>query len=1576
MSETPKVRVVVDLGGGSTLELHPSELRLVKKATLEAGEWTLRCRRPEGTYQLTFKDVRIERYNPDTSSWELLEKGKILKTRYERWGFLTLEGCDLTWLLRRPAEKKLYEGTADQVISDILKPLVDEGKLTLDVAASNVTVRLDLTDRDVSMLEAVRMVCEDPRVGYDAYVDKDGVFHAFPRGSNSYASTPEVCEYEFEEDATAVINSCRVYGAPEKIVPSDTEDFCESGYETNWSITGGSIGLDTATYKQGSASIKAEPASSTDTFKLALPEPLDLNPTEAAVKRLVFWLRFETPPTGDAVEVRLRPEGMTGYFRKAKLGQAQNIGSWGPDVDGEEVPYRIEVGYGMEDEVWEAVDIPDDQVEEAWSKIAEIEFFTNGRTVWIDGLHFENFRYVGEAKDQTSIDTYGLSHLELTRDDLLSDDECLQLAQAIVNASKDPRKRMIDVVVRGLLDIRPGDKVRIYTPEFDEYLIALEVEQELRPDGFYTHLRGVSGGPIHKPPTERPRRRRPKRWPPPFRPQPIPEPVVAPRKLERVPGIDPSTGKLKLTQVAEKASSLDALASDRLWEGETLDTVAERDQAISAHKADPDAHHQKFEPADVYADYTAKKLRQDILDYTGRALTDFVKASSEIDKSGTIQPGAITPPKTNIAGIDPTSGRLRLDEVERPGMGLRPVLSFDGVDDYVEVPHSDSLNLNVLTVVAWFKSTFEGSWFWTIVAKYGYSSIKESWGLGWIDTNKLGFYIRDAEGTKDSVGAVAGEGLDGEWHCLAGVASDTKVQFWMDGELKAEVSRTAGDIRNTRPVTIAKHLDQCASEYVSLVLIYNRALSEDEIRWNYLHPSNPIRDGLVLWLKMDEGQGVKVFDYSGHDNDGTIYGASWKYEKAPVGLDHPTKIAPPRLFRVPGICPETGRLKLTEVAEKVSDLSALSTDRKFGGVELLQTPEVFADKASFKLRSEVVDYSGRKLTDLVKKSSEISVDGVIQAGAITSAKIADGAVVESKLASGAVSSAKIKDGAVTGAKIADGAVGSSKIASGAVTSSKIADGAVVESKLASGAVTASKIADGAVVESKIASGAVTPDKLAIKTGGVLGLWYDLRAESRNLAKGRLVEATVHDKIDFTNYNPKGIADYFGCRILGYVRPRYSETYTFYVTSDDGVRVWFNGKLVVDAWKNQAPTTYSWTADLEADKWYPIVIEHYEHGGGERLCLEWESASQAREVVPADRLGYSLLDVFRSPTLWGDSVIVAGKLMLGGYGSGAKLTEVLDENRNLKNVSADAGIITSGVFALERIPQLDWSRMPFDTWSELLSKLGRSVGDYLNLTKLQIGGTEVIDSSRNVKGISKVLQGLLIEGQSGDSVALDITSVTNAGPACGTMLRIRNYDNEEQRSVIVLEDENQNIDLEVKSDGSGGSWGLLTKMRGCLGIGVAPDTSHSLKLGNKAYFGSHLELADSAEVRWSDVKLYRSAADVLKTDDKFDAQALRIGGYEVLTSDRKLVNLKAWDEDVQQVTIPAGGAWTPSAGMYFFTPNFGSDPYIILQLYSPNPGGWTAGSRYIAGMCWLDGQNIRFQNGDDLHSHGGWFKKWS
>ena len=52
-----------------------------------------------------------------------------------------------------------------------------------------------------------------------------------------------------------------------------------------------------------------------------------------------------------------------------------------------------------------------------------------------------------------------------------------------------------------------------------------------------------------------------------------------------------------------------------------------------------------------------------------------------------------------------------------------------------------------------------------------------------------------------------------------------------------------------------------------------------------------------------------------------------------------------------------------------------------------------------------------------------------------------------------------------------------------------------------------------------------------------------------------------------------------------------------VISDDGVRVWIGDNLVIDAWRDQAPTDYPVNMKFIPGKTYPVKIEFYENAGG-------------------------------------------------------------------------------------------------------------------------------------------------------------------------------------------------------------------------------------------------------------------------------------------------------------------------------------------------------------------------------------------
>ena len=94
---------------------------------------------------------------------------------------------------------------------------------------------------------------------------------------------------------------------------------------------------------------------------------------------------------------------------------------------------------------------------------------------------------------------------------------------------------------------------------------------------------------------------------------------------------------------------------------------------------------------------------------------------------------------------------------------------------------------------------------------------------------------------------------------------------------------------------------------------------------------------------------------------------------------------------------------------------------------------------------------------------------------------------------------------------------------------------------------------------------------------------------------------------------------FSERWTGQVVPLYSETYTFYTLSDDGVRLWVNGQQLVNNWTLHAPVENSGAISLVAGQAYDIRLEHYEDGGGAQIQLQWSSASQPKQVIPQSQL---------------------------------------------------------------------------------------------------------------------------------------------------------------------------------------------------------------------------------------------------------------------------------------------------------------------------------------------------------------------
>lgn len=96
------------------------------------------------------------------------------------------------------------------------------------------------------------------------------------------------------------------------------------------------------------------------------------------------------------------------------------------------------------------------------------------------------------------------------------------------------------------------------------------------------------------------------------------------------------------------------------------------------------------------------------------------------------------------------------------------------------------------------------------------------------------------------------------------------------------------------------------------------------------------------------------------------------------------------------------------------------------------------------------------------------------------------------------------------------------------------------------------------------------------------------------------------------------ANQFSVDWTGYIRATETGDYRFQTVSDDGVRLWVDGQLVIQRWNDHAATTdTSGPVSLVAGQVYPIQLQFYENGGQAEIRLRWQTPSGGGYVpIPA------------------------------------------------------------------------------------------------------------------------------------------------------------------------------------------------------------------------------------------------------------------------------------------------------------------------------------------------------------------------
>jgi hypothetical protein len=215
-------------------------------------------------------------------------------------------------------------------------------------------------------------------------------------------------------------------------------------------------------------------------------------------------------------------------------------------------------------------------------------------------------------------------------------------------------------------------------------------------------------------------------------------------------------------------------------------------------------------------------------------------------------------------------------------------LKFNGTSNRVDV--GTALVSENITMSAWVKADTPWVNDTRVVVSNSY------WGAA---ANRVGFHLMlQSNGTPASryqtqadgvsVWSVTGTtNITGAWHHLTYVKEGTKISVVVDG--KEEASRNDMPASITGLAILSQIRIGCNtsnarffSGLIDEVRIWNHALTLAEIQESMSHELRGTEEGLVGYWKFNEGQGTTAFDSASNSHNGTLVGATWTTETAPI----------------------------------------------------------------------------------------------------------------------------------------------------------------------------------------------------------------------------------------------------------------------------------------------------------------------------------------------------------------------------------------------------------------------------------------------------------------------------------------------------------------------------------------------------------------------------------------------------------------------------------------------------------------------------------------------------------------------
>jgi hypothetical protein len=140
-------------------------------------------------------------------------------------------------------------------------------------------------------------------------------------------------------------------------------------------------------------------------------------------------------------------------------------------------------------------------------------------------------------------------------------------------------------------------------------------------------------------------------------------------------------------------------------------------------------------------------------------------------------------------------------------------------------------------------------------------------------------------------------------------------------------------------------------------------------------------------------------------------------------------------------------------------------------------------------------------------------------------------------------------------------------------------------------------------------------------------------------------------------------------------PLETGRYRFTTQTDDGVRLYLDGQLIVDQWRDQPPTSYSAERDLGAGQ-HSLRMEYYQASGGAVARLTWTRVGPPPPPPPPPPQGPWRGEYFANPSLSGSPALVRDDPAINFvWSGGSPAPQIPQDNfsvRWTRTITFDAG----------------------------------------------------------------------------------------------------------------------------------------------------------------------------------------------------------------------------------------------------------------------------------------------------------------